>query len=260
MADPIAVSSWKTAGVLESLGLTVFLFLISGNLRTPPDLSRVVCTTFVTYVPTWGREGGESNVWSWPYILPGTKSVWGIFPSTVCFERALGCFVPLARYVQDRFGADNQATMLFVRANGACPSLGEDNSSLCKSARRKCFRPESTEEANYRLLNARHLSLYWHAICNPFSCQKGAWYHPRCPLIHVELNESIQVHNHFFFHKSICSIKPIHTCLFSSQNFKSKSHLELVQIDPQIVCVEELVLGNVFKRTLVLVRSHSTFS
>ena len=31
-----ARTSWKTWGVLESRGLTVFLFLISGSLRTPP--------------------------------------------------------------------------------------------------------------------------------------------------------------------------------------------------------------------------------
>ena len=43
MADPIAVSNWNTAGVLESLGFTVFLFFIRGSLSTPPDASRVAC-------------------------------------------------------------------------------------------------------------------------------------------------------------------------------------------------------------------------
>lgn len=41
MADPMAVSSWKTGALLESRGLTVFLFLMSGRSRAPPDLSRV---------------------------------------------------------------------------------------------------------------------------------------------------------------------------------------------------------------------------
>lgn len=43
IAEPIAVSSWKTAGVLESLGLTVFLFLIRGRCKTPFEASNVCC-------------------------------------------------------------------------------------------------------------------------------------------------------------------------------------------------------------------------
>ena len=35
MAEPMAVSSWKTAGVSESLGLIVFLFLMRGSCSTP---------------------------------------------------------------------------------------------------------------------------------------------------------------------------------------------------------------------------------
>ena len=41
MADPIAVSSWNTAGVSDSLGLTVFLFLMRGSCSTPLLSSRV---------------------------------------------------------------------------------------------------------------------------------------------------------------------------------------------------------------------------
>ena len=41
MADPMAVSSWKTAGVSESLGFTVFLFLMRGSCSTPLLSSRV---------------------------------------------------------------------------------------------------------------------------------------------------------------------------------------------------------------------------
>ena len=53
MADPIAVSNWNTAGVLESLGFTVFLFFIRGSLSTPPDASRVAC---------WQKKTLESSV------------------------------------------------------------------------------------------------------------------------------------------------------------------------------------------------------
>ena len=42
MAEPMAVSSWKTAGVEESRGLMVFLFLIRGSLSTPPLLPSVL--------------------------------------------------------------------------------------------------------------------------------------------------------------------------------------------------------------------------
>lgn len=41
MAEPMAVSSWNTGGVEASRGLTVFLFLISGNFSTPPALFSV---------------------------------------------------------------------------------------------------------------------------------------------------------------------------------------------------------------------------
>ena len=41
MADPIAVSSWKTGVEDESLGLTVFLFLMSGRGSVPFDCIRV---------------------------------------------------------------------------------------------------------------------------------------------------------------------------------------------------------------------------
>ena len=43
MAEPMAVSNWKTAGVPESLGFTVFLFLMSGRCSTPPEAPRVAC-------------------------------------------------------------------------------------------------------------------------------------------------------------------------------------------------------------------------
>ncbi len=36
MAEPMAVSSWNTGSLFESLGLTVFLFLIRGRSRAPP--------------------------------------------------------------------------------------------------------------------------------------------------------------------------------------------------------------------------------
>ena len=36
MAEPIAVSSWNTGSLFESLGLTVFLFLMRGRSRAPP--------------------------------------------------------------------------------------------------------------------------------------------------------------------------------------------------------------------------------
>lgn len=41
MADPMAVSSWKTGVDDESLGLTVFLFLMSGRGRVPFDCASV---------------------------------------------------------------------------------------------------------------------------------------------------------------------------------------------------------------------------
>lgn len=40
---PMAVSSWNTAGVLESRGLMVFLFLMSGSFRAPPLAASVSC-------------------------------------------------------------------------------------------------------------------------------------------------------------------------------------------------------------------------
>lgn len=46
MADPMAVSNWKTAGVSESLGFTVFLFLIRGRGSTPLLASNVVFKLF----------------------------------------------------------------------------------------------------------------------------------------------------------------------------------------------------------------------
>ncbi len=44
MAEPMAVSSWNTGVVLESRGLTVFLFLISGRPSAPPEAVRVACS------------------------------------------------------------------------------------------------------------------------------------------------------------------------------------------------------------------------
>lgn len=44
IADPMAVSNWKTAGVLESLGFTVFLFLMRGRCSTPFEAPRVACS------------------------------------------------------------------------------------------------------------------------------------------------------------------------------------------------------------------------
>jgi hypothetical protein len=41
---PMAVSSWKTGGVLLSRGLTVFLFLISGSANAPLLASSVACS------------------------------------------------------------------------------------------------------------------------------------------------------------------------------------------------------------------------
>mmetsp|Transcript_12987 Transcript_12987/g.37376 ORF Transcript_12987/g.37376 Transcript_12987/m.37376 type:complete len:240 (-) Transcript_12987:5323-6042(-) len=46
MALPMAVSSWNTARLLGSLGLTVFLFLISGRFRVPPEASNVPFKVF----------------------------------------------------------------------------------------------------------------------------------------------------------------------------------------------------------------------
>ena len=48
MAEPMAVSSWNTGGLLESRGFTVFLFLISGSFSTPLLASSFACITHMS--------------------------------------------------------------------------------------------------------------------------------------------------------------------------------------------------------------------